>query len=220
MNFARNTILLALLIMGAVSSLSAQERAHYPYANRPSLVSGVTQALFGGFNIEGTWYTERMSFDYSHGFNLDFTGTALNQEQMDQKLEYQIPWTTGFGVGYRVTPFFDIRVEPKLHRYDLFYEDQGLEGDPFASYTTATLGLGAYYRYYPFRKKDNALQGLVIVPNARFWPNIWSSLDNDELSYENRLTEQTEVHSAAQQGIPGTGGFFVNVSVGYTFGGK
>ncbi len=206
-----------LLLSTPAFAQTSPSKDPFPYSNRFSLVSGLTQVFLGGFNLEATWYTPRMSFDYSHGIGLKFTGPTIGEEPFAQRLEAKMPWTTGLGVGYRLTPFLDIRVEPKLHRYELFYDDQSLSGDPIQRYTTATLGLGVYYRYYPFRKKDNALNGILIVPNARFWPNVWSSLDNDEWVYENVLTEKTETHRASTQGIPGTGGFFVNVSVGYTF---
>ncbi len=217
-----NRLMLLLLPLLLAAPLAAQQddRPDFPFSNRFSLVSGTTQLLLGGANIEATWYTRRLSFDYSHGFSLEFQGSALTPDQQNQRLAYRIPWTTGFGVGYRVLPFLDIRLEPKLHRYDLFHDDQSFDSQPLISYTTATLGLGLYYRYYPFRKLTNALEGIVIVPSARYWPNVWSSLGREGFSYNNRLTGQPEVHEAARQGIPGTGGFFVNVSIGYTFGGE
>ncbi|MEL7339297.1 MAG: hypothetical protein AAGM67_02340 [Bacteroidota bacterium] len=215
----------ALALMGIFCLQFAQaqqvsQRESYPYSNRLSVVSGVNQVLLGGGNVELTWYTQRMSFDYSHGFNLQFSGASLPTMDQEQGLALSMPWTTGFGVGYRLTKFFDIRLEPKLHRYDLFFDEQNFSGDPITSYTTATLGIGLYYRYYPFRKRDNWLQGLVIVPNARFWPNIWTSLPDNQYSFQAPGSEQIITHEAGRQGIPGTAGFFMNVSIGYTFGGK
>lgn len=211
------------IFVSIFSAIHAQsdQRAGFPYSNKVSLVAGLIQYASGGGNLELNYHTRYLAFDYSHGWNLQFTqpGT-LSQAQQDQQIHVSIPWTTGFGVGYRLTPNLDVRLEPKWHRYEIFYNDVELAGDPITAYTTATLGVGFYYRIWPFRKKDNALNGIVIVPNARFWPNIWSSLEGDEFTYQNRLTGQTETHSAAQQGIPGTGGFFVNMSIGYTFGGR
>ncbi|GAB4426955.1 MAG: hypothetical protein OHK0039_45140 [Bacteroidia bacterium] len=171
MNRIHVMLFLALLVQGRlVHGQQRPARADFPYADRFSLVSGLTQVSLGGFNLEGTWYTRHLSFDYSHGVALKFEGNLLTAGQQDQQLGIVIPWTTGFGVGYRFTRFFDVRLEPKLHRYELYYADQQLAGTPLLRYTTATLGVGMYYRYYPFYKKDNPLQGIVIVPSARFGP--------------------------------------------------
>ncbi|MEL7534723.1 MAG: hypothetical protein AAFN10_25675, partial [Bacteroidota bacterium] len=212
--------LIGLFCLNFSFAQQVETQEDFPYSNRFSLVSGVNQVLLGGANLEANWYTKRMSFDYSHGWNLQFSGAALTEMDQAQGLALRMPWTTGFGVGYRITKFLDVRLEPKLHRYELFYEGQNFSGDPITAYTTATLGIGLYYRYYPFRKRNDWSQGIVIVPNARFWPNIWSSLPDNEYNYTNANTEAPATHAAAQQGLPGTGGFFMNVSIGYTFGGK
>ncbi|MEM6345980.1 MAG: hypothetical protein AAF927_18950 [Bacteroidota bacterium] len=212
--------LLGLFCLNFGFAQQTETKEDFPYSNRFSLVSGVSQALLGGANLEATWYSKRMSFDYSHGWNLQFTEGTLTEADLNQGLNIRMPWTTGFGVGYRITKYFDVRLEPKLHRYELYYDGQNFSGDPITQYTTATLGIGLYYRYYPFRKRNDWSQGIVIVPNARFWPNIWSSLPNNEYTYTNANTEALATHQAGRQGIPGTGGFFMNVSIGYTFGGK
>lgn len=84
------------------------------------------------------------------------------------------------------------------------------------------MGVGAYYRYYPFAGRAGAARGVVIVPSIRYWPNVSSSLPNNELRYANARTGRQEVHQAAEQGVPGTTGVIANVSIGYTFavGGK
>ncbi|MFK7923607.1 MAG: hypothetical protein AB8H47_16740 [Bacteroidia bacterium] len=212
--------LMGLFCLNFSFAQETQNQADLPYSNRFSVVSGLTQVLLGGANLEANWYAKRMSFDYSHGWNLTFTEAAISEMDQAQGLAIRMPWTTGFGVGYRITKYFDVRLEPKLHHYELYYDSQGFSGDPITEYTTATLGIGLYYRYYPFRKRDDWSQGIVIVANARFWPNIWSSLPENAYSYTNQASGETAVHEAAQQGIPGTGGFFMNVSIGYTFGGK
>ncbi len=214
------TLLAFLCLHFSQPQQTQTQSADIPYSNRFSLVSGATQVLLGGANLEATLYTRRMSFDYSHGVSLEVSGTSLSAADQAQNLALRMPWTTGFGVGYRVTKFFDLRLEPKLHRFEVFSAEQNFSETPLTAYTTASLGLGMYYRYYPFHKWDNWLQGLVIVPNARFWPNIWSSLPDNQFSYTHESSGQTAIHRAAKQGIPGTGGFFMNVSVGYTFGGK
>lgn len=197
--------------------LSAQS-GNDPYADRFSLVGGVSQLLLGGGNVEGTWYTRRLSVAYSHGFNLQLGSSLLSSESQDQQLQLTMPWTTGLGVGYRVTSTLDVRLEVKQHRFAMRYEDQDFTGPTIAEYNTTTVGVGAYYRYYPFARSEGFARGLVVVPSVRYWPNVATSLDNNELTYNNARTGRSEVHRAATQGFPGTGGLLANVSVGYTFG--
>lgn len=213
---ARLALVTALAMAPIASPLAAQSSGD-PYADRFSLVGGVSQLLLGGGNIEGTWYTRRLSVAYSHGFNLQLGGSALPQAMQDQQLQLTMPWTTGFGIGYRVTSALDLRLDVKRHRFAMRYDDQDFAGSTIAEYQTTTVGIGAYYRYYPFASRSGAARGVVIVPSVRYWPNVSSSLPNDELRYTNARTGRQEVHQAAEQGFPGSGGVVANVSIGYTF---
>lgn len=199
------------------STSQAQKPAAFAYSDRLSVLGGLTQIAAGGGNVEVTWYTNRLSFDYSHGFDLRFSGSLVGKAERAQNAEVLMPWTTGFGVGYRVTSALDVRIEPKWHRYRVFYENQDFVGTPITSYTTATLGVGAYYRLYPFRRSTGWAKGLVVAPSVRYWPNVASSLPSGGFSYDNVTTGRRETLKAATQGIPGTSGLFANVSVGYTF---
>jgi len=198
----------------------AVRRPQFPYSNRLTIGGGISQLLLGGFNVQAEYTTNRLVFDYSHGFNLSLSGQVASADARVQNLTEMIPSTLGIGIGYRLTPTLDLRVEPKLHFYEL-YNNNGVgerTTNRLASYRTATLGLGAYYRYYPFRRQNNGLAGILIMPSVRYWPNIWSSLTDNKLTYVNRTTNQTETYKAATQGIAGTGGLLANVTVGYTFG--
>lgn len=84
------------------------------------------------------------------------------------------------------------------------------------TYSTFTLGLGAYYRWTPFEKQSNMLKGLTIVPSVRWWPNVASSLKNNEYAYYNDRTDRVEVHKANNIGISNSP-VFMNISIGYTF---
>ncbi|WP_375444195.1 hypothetical protein [uncultured Fibrella sp.] len=201
------------------TSTMAQQRADFPYSNRFSFGTGISQLLLGGFNVQAEYTTRRMVFDYSHGFNINLSGQTASLLAQDQKLNEKLVSTLGVGIGYRLTPGLDIRFEPKLHQYDVNYNGQTEAGNALlTTYKTVTLGLGAYYRYYPFRKQNNALAGILILPSLRFWPNVWSSLDDNKLTYSNKATNRTETYKAASQGFPGTGGLLANVTIGYTFG--
>lgn len=204
-------------------SVSAQDqpsrRADFPYSNRFTLGGGISQLLLGGFNVQAEYTTKRMVFDYSHGFNVSLSGQSASLVAQDQKLNEKLTSTLGIGIGYRITSAFDIRFEPKLHYYEVNYNGQTEAGSALlTSYRTVTLGLGAYYRYYPFRRQNNALAGILVMPSVRFWPNVWSSLDDNKLTYVNKATNRTETYKAASQGFPGTNGLLANITIGYTFG--
>ncbi|UFH57929.1 hypothetical protein [Spirosoma sp. KNUC1025] len=204
-------------------SVSAQNqpsrRTGFPYSNRFTLGGGISQLLLGGYNVQAEYTTKRMVFDYSHGFNIGLSGSAASLVAQDQKLNETLTSSLGIGIGYRITPTFDIRFEPKLHYYEVNYNGQAEAGSTLLTkYKTVTLGVGAYYRYYPFLRQNNALAGILIMPSVRFWPNIWSSLDNNKLTYVSKATNRTETYKAASQGFPGTNGLLANVTIGYTFG--
>jgi hypothetical protein len=198
---------------------AADPRADFPYSHRFTLGGGVSQLLLGGFNVQAEYTTRRLVFDYSHGFNIRLRDQSASLVAQDQQLAEKLTSTLGIGVGYRLTPTLDVRVEPKLHYYEVYYNGQPETGaNRVARYKTATLGLGAYYRYYPFRRQQNALAGLLIMPSVRYWPNVWNSLDDGRRTYANRATERTETYRAASQGLPGTNGLLANITLGYTFG--
>jgi hypothetical protein len=201
----------------ANTSPAQSPQAPFAHANTFTLLGGLNQIALRGGNIEATWYTNRLSFEYSHGFHLHLTGWVLGAAERDQHVQLLQNWTTGFGIGYRLMPDLDVRLESKLHRYQVFYESQRLSGTPITAYTTETEGLGAYYRVYPFARLAGWARGFVIAPSVRYWPNVWTSLPKGGYTYANTVTGRTETLRAATQGIPGTTGMFVNASIGYTF---
>lgn len=209
-----------LLISISVSAQTPPDRrASFPYANKFTLGGGMTQLLLGGFNVQAEYTTKRLVFSYSHGFNITLSGQSASTVAQDQQLKEKLTSTLGIGIGYRITPGLDLRVEPKLHLYELSYDGKTeATSAKIANYRTVTLGLGAYYRYYPFRRQTNALAGILVMPSVRYWSNVWSSLSDNKLTYQNGLTKRTETYKAASQGFPGTGGLLANVTIGYTFG--
>ncbi|MCF0072975.1 hypothetical protein LZD49_21020 [Dyadobacter sp. CY261] len=212
----------AAILLGSLTDLSAQQvyknRPQFPYSNRFTLGGGVSQILLGGFNVQAEYTTNRFVFDYSHGFNLHFDGNAASLVAQRQHLAEKLKQTLGVGIGYRITPEFDIRFEPKIHFYELNYDGKAEETKPLTTYKTVTLGAGAYYRYYPFRRQENALAGILIMPSVRYWPNVWTSLDDDKFTYFNKVTDRAETYKAAPQGFTATKGLFANVTLAYTFG--
>ena len=80
---------------------------------------------------------------------------------------------------------------------------------------SATLGIGAYFRWKPFEKKNNILKSIFTSTSIRYWQNVYSSLENGEISYSNRITQQQEVHETAKIGIANTPWLF-NIAIGYS----
>ena len=186
--------------------------------NRINLLFGLNQPLLaGGFNVEGNLFYKRLAFDYSHGVSLDFAGNTVTGELAEQQLAVHMPYTTGFGVGYRFNEWFNLRVEPKWHRFEIYQAGVAqTASNQIVGYNTFSLGLGAYVNWRPFKEQDNALRGLMVSPSLRYWPRVRSTLNNDQFTYTNTLTDQVETHNAMEAGIANTPIIF-NISVGYSF---
>lgn len=206
--------LLSILIILSFTGFSQKKTM---LDNQVNIVFGVGQILSNGFNIEGNFAYKRLIFDYSHGFSLNIANSALeNGNDKDQKLAIHIPWTTGFGVGYRFNDWLNLRVEPKWHKFELYQEGATQNNDNLlGEYSTFTLGLGLYANIKPFKNKDNLLKGIMIAPNFRWWPRVSSTLNNDKLTYFNTFTQQEETHEAREIGMANTP-FFFNISIGYS----
>jgi len=224
MQYLKNTLLLkAVAVMLFQTSFAQTEEIKKPflYSNKFSILAGLIQPMvLKGGNVEVNYYTKRLSFEYSHGFLLNMSGGTITGDAKIQKLAYHLPYSTGFGIGYRITSFFDVRIEPKIHNWEVYYDGETRNRtNLIKSYKTYSIGLGAYYRYMPFKKKDNWLQGITTSTSLRWWPNIGSSLKDDKFTYHNKFSNKDETLKASNIGIAGTQ-FLFNVSIGYTFGGK
>ena len=205
-----------------LSQLSfGQQEEELLYSNRISVLAGLIQPfVLKGGNIEVTYFSKKMSFDYSHGFSLDISGETITGDAKTQKLAYHLPFSTGFGIGYRISSYFDVRIEPKMHSWEVYYDGETQnKSNVIKKYKTYTLGLGAYYRYMPFRTKEGWVKGITTSTSLRCCPNVASSLKNDEFSYYNKLTNKNETLKASNIGIAGSQ-FLVNLSIGYIFLGK
>lgn len=189
------------------------------YSNRFSILAGLIQPMvLQGANVELNYFSRRGSFDYSHGMSLDVPASGAYKSQ---QIVLHLPYSTGFGVGYRFSSFFDVRVEPKLHKWELYYAgEEQTHSNMIRNYYTFTIGLGAYYRYMPFKNSaSKLLQGITTSASIRYWPKIGSNLSQDKMSYHNKKTNNVETLKAANIGVANTPLIF-NVAVGYTFGGK
>jgi hypothetical protein len=189
------------------------------YNKKISVMAGLIQPLvLRGGNFEVTYTTNRMIFDYSHGFSLN---PPSGGDFKTQNVVLKLPYSTGFGIGYRINSFLDVRFEPKLHSWEVYDKDAAQTvSNRIKDYKTYTLGAGIYYRYFPFKNSTNkVLQGITTATSVRWWQNVGSTLTNNEFSYDNKTTTKKETLKAANIGINNTPLIF-NISVGYTFGGK
>ncbi|MFM2388007.1 MAG: hypothetical protein RL660_2764 [Bacteroidota bacterium] len=189
------------------------------YSNKFSLLFGTIQpTMLKGFNVEVNYTTKRVIFDYSHGLSLD-PPTAGDFKA--QNLSIHLPYSTGFGIGYRFNSFFDLRFEPKLHSWELYDASDAQNATTMIrSFKTFSLGLGAYYRYMPFKNSNSkVLQGITTSSSFRYWQNVGSTLSNDEMTYFNKSSNKSEQVKAPNIGIANTPLIF-NIAIGYTFGGK
>ncbi len=207
---------IALIVATQLASAQTQD---WKQETKVSVLFGLTQPLFAsGFNIEGNFIHKRFIFDYSHGAALKFSGNLVTDELQMQGLSVRVPWTTGFGLGYRFTNWVNLRVEPKWHRFEYYYEGEAQnKANRITADNTFSLGLGLYGFYQPFKNQDNALKGLTVSPSVRYWPTVRSSFADGRYTYVNKNTDQTETLKTLDSGI-GFMPLVVNLSVGYTFG--
>ena len=181
-----------------------------------NVLFGGTQLLVHGFNYETNYVSKRLIVDFSHGVSLLFKEGTVPTELKKQGVEVHMPWTIGAGVGYRLTEWLTIRVEPKWHRFEFYYENGQLPQHQITAYNTFTLGVGVYGSYQPFKKKENFLKGIMIAPSIRYWPTVLSTAKENNYSYYNQSTGATEVIKTYGPGIALTS-LILNVSFGYTF---
>lgn len=214
-------IILTTAMVFSISFLNAQTNSEKSNKTKEIvfLAGTIQPLLLNGGNFEVDFYTPKMVFNYSHGFSLEIessAGTTIG-EAKEQSVAYHLPYSTGFGVGYRLNKYFDIRFEAKLHKFEVYYDGTDREEsiNQITDYRTATLGAGAYFRWKPFEKQNNFLKGIFTSTSVRYWPNVWSSLDNNEYSYFNTVTNQNETLKASNIGIANTP-FLFNVAFGYS----
>lgn len=214
-HLSRKAFILIFSILLAIHS-KAQD---WKTEKKVNVVFGLIQPVFAqGFNIEGNYITNRLIFDYSHGASLDLSATTVTEDLRRQGVAVHIPYTTGFGIGYRLKEWVNIRMEPKWHRFEFYYEGENQTGSSqIISYNTMSLGIGVYGHYQPFKNKTSFLKGIMIAPSVRFWPTITSTLEDDSFIYFNKNTSLNETIKTLDVG-PGFKPFIYNISIGYSFG--
>ncbi|MGH1337423.1 MAG: hypothetical protein ACRBFS_14970 [Aureispira sp.] len=216
-HFLRLAILITLFFK-VQSTVWAQSTPEKKY-ELVFLAGTIQPILLQGWNVEVDFYTPKMVFNYSHGFSLELeskTGTTVGAAK-EQHLAFHLPYSTGFGIGYRLHKYFDVRFEPKLHRFEVYYDgtNRRLQENQVTNYSTVTLGVGVYFRWKPFEKQDNFLRGIFTSTSLRYWQNVYSSLEGGEVSYENKVTGENATHKTANIGMANTP-FLFNIGIGYS----
>lgn len=215
----KTIVVSAFALLFTIGTVTAQEATDDNFTEvKANVLFGLNQPLLGGFNIEGNLFYKRLAFDYSHGVSLNLDNEFLDETNRDYGLDVHIPWTTGFGVGYRVNDWLNFRAEPKWHKFELYHMGEAqIAENLIGSYTTFSMGIGAYANIQPFKKQNNFLKGIMVAPSIRFWPRVSSSLENDQMSLYSRAQSAEVTHEALEVGVSNTP-WIINVSVGYSLG--
>jgi hypothetical protein len=168
-----------------------------------SVMAGLTQwVVFRGGNIAGELKVGRLAFEVSHGQGLDLNqipSLGLSSAERSAGVHILVPWTTGGGVGVRITRNLHILLEVKAHHYVV----TGADPTQQVKYTTFSVGPGVFYTFHIYK-------GLFLEPNVRYWPNVGSTLKNNEVDIKGP-DGSTYVHQAHDFGL------FANMNVGWTF---
>jgi hypothetical protein len=217
MTITKQNSLRTFLIVTLFSIATHLHAQDWKSDRRVNVMFGVSQILVSGFNIEGNYIHNRLIFDFSHGGSLDFSGNSVTTDLKKQGVAVHMPYTTGFGVGYRFAEWVNLRVEPKWHRFEFYYEGEAQnKSNEITSYNTFSLGLGLYGSIRPFKNKNSFLNGLTVAPSIRYWPALSSTLEGDSYSYYNKNTMANEEIKTLDPGIGFTPWVF-NISLGYSF---
>ncbi len=207
----------AVIILMMISTSFKAGAQDWKSDERINVLFGLSQPLLAhGFNIEGNYINSRFIFDYSHGASLDFKDNSVTSDLKEQGVAVHMPYSTGFGLGYRIAEWLNIRVEPKWHRFEFYYEDEAqTPANRITAYDTFSLGLGLYGSYRPFKNSSNFLRGFMLSPSVRYWPTVHSSLQSN-YTYFNKNTMSNQEIKTLDPGILFTP-WVVNISVGYSF---
>jgi hypothetical protein len=161
---------------------------------------GLLQLALGGFNVAGEVRYRRLWLEYSHGLDLTLNnlgGFSMTGTERAQNLHMFVQYTTGFGVGFTVLDELWLGVEFKSHHYEV-----NAQGGPVTSYQTYSVGPVLGYKFFVWK-------GFFLNAYGRYWPNVASTLANNEVVLQG--TSGSVTHSAHDFGL------FANLAVGGTF---
>jgi hypothetical protein len=194
---------LALALAARTANATELDAAATPSGTGASVMLGLQQwLLMGGGNVAVQYKTRRLVFEYSHGqaLHLNFAGRlALTEEERAADVQIDMPWTTGGGVGVRLTRNLHALLEVKVHRYQVL----GADRNQRLSYLTFTVGPGLFYEIHLWR-------GLFLQPCLRWWPTVADTLDDDAAAFK-------RPDGTSYSARPKSLGVFANVNLGWQF---
>lgn len=206
---AVTSLVAAVSFVPTVGSAAAPEAPSPPPSqssgleSKFSVMAGLTQwLLFRGGNLAFEAKIGRLALEVSHGQGLDLNQVpwlALTHDERANDAHVYVPWTTGFGVGYRITENLHVMIEAKAHRFEVTGRDPAVK----AKYTTFSVGPSVFYSIYLYK-------GFFLQPNVRFWPNVASTLSNNKVAL---LQSDGSVYEHQAHSF----GFFANMNLGYSF---
>ena len=172
---------------------------------RFSIMFGLSQPLLlHGGNIAVTYTTRKLYFEYSHGFSLDMEQGGIGMTSVEKKhfSAIHLPFSTGFGAGYRLTKNTNLFWELKLHS---FQQTQIANGE-LLSYKTVEMGPALSHRFFIDRNKR-----FFAEPVVRYWFTT-AVLDNPDFHrHEILLSDNADkVYSYKAHEFA----LFANVSIG------
>ncbi len=204
----RTSLLFLFAVLFSTKLLMAQGTSPSARLNagKFSLMAGITQpSLFGGINIAGTYMTNRLYFEYSHGMFLklhNLGGLGMTAAEREEFATLYVPYTTGAGIGYRITDRLNVFWEVKVHRFEPTVKGTGQN----LGYNTLEVGPAVSYRFF-FNKNHS----FFIEPVARYWFTA-AAFGNSDLQGLNlpirRADNSTYTHRVHEFG------FFLNASIG------
>jgi len=213
------TALSITLLSVLTAQIATAQNENWKQERKATVLFGLSQPIVvDGFNIEANYTQNRFIFGYSHGMSLDFNEDLVPEYLQNQEVVVHVPFTTGFGIGYRFTDWLNLRIEPKWHRFEFYYEGEAqTDANQIAvDKSNISVGLGLYSFFQPFDQKNNLLKGITIAPSVRYWPTLASGFSDNRFEYENRRTGSTEELKTLSPGI-GFTPVIINISIGYSF---
>jgi hypothetical protein len=177
-----------------------QVAAHSAERPQVGINFGLLQLALHGVNVAAEFRYKRLWLEYSHGQALTLNHQAslgMTSDERDAHLHMYVPYTTGFGVGLTLLDELWLGVEFKAHRYEV----STATGDG-SKYSTYSIGPVLGYKLFIWR-------GLHLNAYLRYWPNVATSLDDNQVALQG--PDGTITHKAHDFGL------FGNVSLGWAF---
>ena len=196
-------VLLTSFLLLSVTVVQAQELSPTLNSYKFSVMAGVAQPiLLRGVNIAGTYMTNHLYFEYSHGMFLHYEKTGMTSSEKQNLSAIYVPYSTGGGVGYRFNNNLQAFWELKVHKFQPTVKSTS---EKF-SYNTFEMGPAISYRLF-FNKNKS----FFAEPVVRYWFTTAVFGNNDfngrDIIIRN-ADNTTFVHRAHQHAL------FANISVG------